>query len=109
MVKGRNTSVISLRLPDEAIRRLKSRAKSKGLSLTEYLKGDSLFQSVLPHESKAQEDFLMDSTTREEVEELKVPKVGPNQPCPCGATWPDSGKPKKFKHCRCLGYHKADQ
>lgn len=46
MVKGRNTTVISLRLPDEVVQTLKWKAKSQGLSLSDYLKKDKLFQPV---------------------------------------------------------------
>jgi len=29
---------------------------------------------------------------------IEIPKIGRNQPCPCGAVKPD-GKPIKFKNC----------
>jgi len=40
---------------------------------------------------------------------LKVSKIGRNDPCPCGATNPQTGKPYKYKKCGMINapYHKG--
>jgi hypothetical protein len=114
-VKGRNTTVISLRLPDEAVGRLKAKAKKRGLSLSEYLKEDALYQSVLSEEKRGLASSkitppceIKTEDAKNSKEEVELPKVQPNQPCPCGALHPD-GKPKKYKHCHGNSTIKAAQ
>jgi preprotein translocase subunit SecA len=40
----------------------------------------------------------IDSKELKTSKEIYGKKIGRNDPCPCGATYPD-GRPKKFKHC----------
>jgi hypothetical protein len=40
MVKGRNTAVISIRLPDDLKNRLRAKARNKHLTLSDYIKRD---------------------------------------------------------------------
>ena len=90
MTKGRNTSVISLRLPDDVITRLKAKARTKRQTLSDYLKTD--VESLARAHNEVLDGKVVAFPMR------GIIKVLPNQPCPCGAKHPD-GKPKKYKHC----------
>ena len=90
MAKGRNTTVIALRLPDELVTRLKSRAKAQGLTLSDYLKPE--IQCLAGLKGQGLGSDVVNASTK------VVKSESPNQPCPCGAKHPD-GNPKKYKHC----------
>jgi len=108
MSKGRNTSVVSIRLPDEIVKRLQSLAKKKRLTMTELLKpviGNFAFRGRIPSviyttepaqdvieeppDLELEPDYWKDSDTKPKV---KYPGTPRNAPCPCG-----SGK--KYKKC----------
>lgn len=89
MAKGRNTSVVSVRLPDDVISSLKTEAFKRNLSLSEYLKQGILkMVSVKMDTSQTQLKPLQGSFLQ----------VEPRKPCPCGATYPD-GNFKQYRHC----------
>jgi hypothetical protein len=41
MVKGRNTTFVSIRLPDDVVTRLKAKARNRKSSLSDFLKRDA--------------------------------------------------------------------
>ena len=97
MVKGRNTTVISLRLPDDDVKRLKVKARNVGLTLSDYLK-QNIKPLHSPNVGQVVSDGLED--TNRPPKFVGAQKTPSNAPCPCGSKHPD-GKPKKYKHC-CL-------
>lgn len=62
MARGRNTSVVSIRLPDPVVSLLKARAEREDKTITELLAPDLVKLSY-----------------------ANFPKVGRNEPCPCGS------------------------
>jgi hypothetical protein len=99
-VKGRNTSVISLRLDDDVIKYLKTKARNRNLTLSDYLKNEikELHKAEIKYEAIRIENEKLGSPGFKEVtKEIEI-KIGDNQPCPCGAKYPD-GNRKKYKHC----------
>ncbi len=111
MTKGRNTAVVSARLPDELVRRLKAKARSNRVTVSEMI-GKLLESGLMSREMidreviKARKNVerdqgrLSEGVSIETQEEKKVeyPGTARNAPCPCGALHPD-GRPKKYKHC----------
>ena len=66
MTKGRNTSVISVRLPDEVVGRLKKMAKNRRQTMTELLKpviGTFAFRGYMPS------TVYKSEVTKDEIEE----------------------------------------
>lgn len=49
MTKGRQTTTIGLRLPDDFLEQLEPKAKAKGLSVTAYLKDFVLREALRKH------------------------------------------------------------
>jgi hypothetical protein len=88
MSKGRNTSVVSIRLPDDVVIGLKAKAVKQNLPLSEYLKLEIL--KTFPD--------LDSSDTLAKPSALPATRIGPKQPCPCGAKYPD-GNLKQYRHC----------
>ena len=88
MAKGRNTSVISLRLPDEVVRALRSKAQYQGLSLSDYLKQDKLFQPSVSNEK--QDLSLVRNRHGDLIPESDWDKFRkhPGRNCPCGSKLP---------------------
>ena len=98
MSKGRNTTVVGIRLPDEVVNRLKSLARKDRQTMTELLKPvitdftlNRNSDGTIQNSPETKRKILIPSSG-------KIPKISPNSPCPCGALHPD-GKPKKYKHC----------
>jgi hypothetical protein len=89
MTKGRNTSVVSIRLPDGVISTLKAEAFKQCLSLSEYLKQIILSPGAINLDSSEPQVKSMRGITS---------RLSPNKPCPCGAKYSD-GNFKKYKHC----------
>ncbi|MFC1972384.1 ribbon-helix-helix protein, CopG family [Chloroflexota bacterium] len=100
MVKGRNTTVISLRLPDDVVRLLKVKANDEGLSLSELLKKDELFQPQINTEDEVQEGLNLIKLAKANAVEGKVKnrqgkiipesdwkyfRKHPDKNCPCGS------------------------
>jgi len=118
MAKGRNTSVLSVRVTDELAKRLKAEARRRKLVLNDYLKSvlatywrlpSTVYLNEQEHEyvsrnrdSEMETDLLEKSPdyrkSPEPKREIKFPGTPRNAPCPCGALRPD-GRPKKYKYC----------
>lgn len=111
MTNGRNTSVISVRLPDEIKGQLKDMAKRRRKTMTELLqpvlleyalrggirethsrKKRELHNTDIEEEQLELERELDCWENPETKREVKYPGTGRNAPCPCG-----SGK--KYKKC----------
>jgi len=107
MVKGRNTTYVGVRLPDELASRLRSEARKHKLSFSDYLRSilsnnwklpDTVFEpqftddSELPPDLDKNPDYWKSLDLKPEV---KYPGTPRNAPCPCG-----SGK--KYKKCHGL-------
>ena len=111
MTKGRNTTVVSARLPDELVARVRAKARSNRVTLSEMV-GKLLESGLMRRETIDRETMKTSKNIEEEQsrlservnietqEEKKVryPGTPRNAPCPCGALHPD-GRPKKYKHC----------
>lgn len=102
MSKGRNTTLLSVRLPDELYNGIVARAKLRNQSISDWVRF-SLSYSCGMKSVETLSPIIEDNGTSsdKEVLILSLPsgsKPSKNQPCPCGAKWLD-GKPKKFKHC----------
>lgn len=103
MSRGRNTTVVGIRLPDEVVDRLKSIARGRGQTMTELLKPviatfavGGRFPNEISNSPRVEAEsprvkpelpHVVPSQTSE-----KFPKVARNAPCSCG-----SGK--KYKRC----------
>ena len=93
MTKGRNTAVVSVRLPDDIISHLKQMAKHRRQSMTELLTPQ--FKKMVDEDIKKQRLRQMKQTLPEipesysiipEEPEISMFKgVGRNEPCPCGS------------------------
>jgi len=118
MTKGNSTSVIAIRLPDPVVARIKTMARRKRQNVNEMLKKVILGYVAGEYYSEEQvaklcelEPLAFQGETKTLEDVLKVdksetkpldspeppspggfPKVGRNDPCPCG-----SGK--KYKRC----------
>ena len=94
MTKGRNTTVVGVRLPDETVAKLKRLAHSRRRSVSELMKqaiSDYIGHSNL-NKPKKQKVINEKPVEPEVKQEETFPKVGRNDPCPCG-----SGL--KYKRC----------
>jgi hypothetical protein len=133
MSKGRNTTMLGVRLPDDLHEEIIRRAKLHNQSISDWMRSFlrvefgrqsiDIFQSLVDEKSMSlqNEDMRIrakmleggqksgdvpavkdDSTLIGEAAPIGAltRNVAPraNQPCPCGAKWPD-GKTKKYKHC----------
>lgn len=108
MTKGRNTSIVSVRMPDEIVNQLKKMARNRRQSMTELLKPvieNFAFRGNIPRVTyKTEKDDEMMEEPPDLEEELdywkenetkskvKYPGTPRNALCPCG-----SGK--KYKRC----------
>jgi len=127
MVKGRNTSVLTVRVADELAVRLRSEAKKRKLLLNDYLKSILVNYWQLPtrvnifHPTRRSVTLVEQGQTSQDIDgnktepsnlekdpgyrkdtgmkfEAKYSGTPRNAPCPCGAKNPD-GSPKKYKRC----------
>ena len=96
MSKGRNTTVVGVRLPDKVVNRLKSLARKNRQTITELLK-----PVITDFAVNGRDGDMIQSSTEVAPKQPRIipspqqdvfPKVGRNDPCPCG-----SGK--KYKRC----------
>lgn len=98
MTKGRNTSVLTVRLPDELATSLRTEARRRKLLLNDYLKSILASHWELRDKDEITPLDLAKEPEPETKSKIKYPKTSPNAPCPCGALHPD-GIPKKYKYC----------
>jgi hypothetical protein len=109
MVKGRNTEYIGVRVPDTLANDLRSGARRRMMSFSEYLRiilvngirvADGSLRVVPSSQSGTPLDGIQTLSRVKSPNEVKqrYPGTGRNSPCPCGAKNPD-GSPKKYKKC----------
>lgn len=95
MVKGRNTSTITIRLPDNVVNRLKNKAKMTGQTVSDIVK-PAIYDLVLISKEGLVKPGIPIKKVVEERLEIKTgdrfPGTARSAPCPCG-----SGK--KYKRC----------
>jgi hypothetical protein len=88
MAKGRNTTVISLRLPDEVVKALRSKAEAKGVSLSDYLKQDKLFQPEVLNEKQDLSQVRNRHGNLIPESDWEDFRKHPGRKCPCGSKLP---------------------
>jgi predicted transcriptional regulator len=100
MSKGRNTTVVGARLPDELVTRLKALARSRRRTISELVTQAVRELVDYSHLSDEKRQTILERRLPkvEIKKEETFPVVARNAPCPCGAKNPD-GSPKKYKRC----------
>ncbi len=84
-----------------------SKSKSGNISLAERLKmANQLLNQNQGYTSGAAQNIL---GVQPEEQQVRKTKIGRNDPCPCGAINPETGKPHKYKKCGLINapYHRG--
>jgi len=58
----------------------------------------NIIQAILKVKIQKEKNLSSDIVPSHMNESISLKKIGRNDPCPCGAKYPD-GRPKKYKHC----------